>query len=180
MITLIMRDKSLTCNTTSTIYQYENNIEQIKCLIPCCYNGVELTNAVVILVYKDEDGNGGFIELQKSDIPYSNDYLQFSNYINSTITQHVGKITIWLKVNDYQKDISFETGETYLNITPSKEMPVASESVQMSFFDQWLIKMEQIQNKTLSIQRDVINVANITRLEIEKIMNELGGRNNGN
>lgn len=173
MITLIMRDKSLTCNTTATIYQYENNIEQIKCLVPYSYDGVKLENVVITLVFKDELGNGGFIELEKSDTPYSKDYLQFSNYINSSISQHIGKISVWLKVSDYDSDISFETGEAYFNITPSKEIPKTSELQQMSYFDQWLIKMNQTQNKILKIQKDVIDLSNSVRLE-------RGGCNNGN
>ena len=166
MITLIMRDKSITCTTTAPIYQYENNVEQIKCLLPHTYDGVDISNAIVTLVFKDDNGDGGFIELEKSDTAYSKDYLQFSNYINSSITQHIGKITIWLKINDYENDLSFETRETYFNITPSKEIPKTSETEQMSFFDQWEIKMNQTHNEILKVKKDVVDLMNVIRSKV--------------
>jgi hypothetical protein len=168
-----MNDKSLRCNTTASIYQYDNNIDKIRCLVPCVYEGKCLINATVILCYKDESCNGGFIELKVSDDSYNNDYHQFINKINSKITQHVGKITVWLKINNIDEDYSFETDEGSFIILPRKETPKNTQSQQLSYFDQWLIKITQTYNSTLKVQKDVINQSNVFRMEIDKLRQEI-------
>lgn len=173
MITLVMRDKSLTCTFTGQIYQYDNNADQIKCLIPTIYEGNSLKDVNVILCFKDETGNGGFIELTLSEDLFNDNYYQYLNKINPTLTKHTGKLTVWLKISDYENDFSFETGETSFTILPSKEMPKANNLPQSSYFDQWLTKMTQIQNATLKTQRDAINILNSTRNEIENIKNRI-------
>ena len=184
MLTFVLRDKSLTCNQSSQIYQYDNNADQIKCLVPCMYDGICLKDSTVTMFYKDELGNGGFIELINSDELHNKDYHQFFNRINSAITQTAGKIIVWLKINDCENNLSFETSETSFNILPSKEIPKTTASQQQSYFDQWLIKMTQIQNSTLKLQRDIVNQGNASRVEIEKLKQEIvtlkGGVVDGN
>ena len=179
MLTLIMNDKSLRCTTTAPIYQYDNNIDKIKCLIPCIYEDKCLKDATVILCYKDEQGNGGHIELKISDDLYNDNYHQFFNDVNSRITQHVGKITVWLKIYNMDEDYNFETTESSFDILPCKEVPKTSQSQQMSYFDQWLIKMTQTYNSTLKIQKDTINLINSFRNELEKIKLEIANLKGG-
>lgn len=173
MLTILFRDKNLTATLSSPIYQYDNNIDQIKCIIPCMYDNRCLKDATVTMIYKDESGNGGFIELAISDDLFTKDYHQFYNRINSKITSTSGKITTWLKISNINEDYSFETGETSFMILPSKEIPKSNSNPQLSYFDQQLIKMTQIQNSTLKIQRDTINLANSTRAEIDKLRQEI-------
>ena len=163
-----MRDKSLTANLTSPIYQYDNNADQIKCLLPCIYDGICLKDATVTLVYKDEFGGGGFIELTNSDDCMHKDYHQFTNHINSKITSHSGKLAIWLKINNYDSDYSFETGETSITILPSKEIPKTNVQPQSSYFDQWFMKMKQTENRALQVLKDATNQVNLAREEAEK------------
>lgn len=168
MLTIVMRDKSLTANLSSPIYQYDNNADQIKCILPCIYDGICLKDATVTLVYKDESGNGGFIELVNSDKLFNKDYYQFTNKINSKFTNHSGKLTFWLRINNYDTDYSFETGETSIIILPNKEIPKANVQSQSSYFDQWFMKMKQTENRALQVLRDATNQANLAREEAEK------------
>ena len=163
-----MRDKSLTANLSSPIYQYDNNADQIKCLLPCIYDGICLKDATVTLVYKDESGNGGFIELVNSDELFNKDYYQFTNKINSKFTNHSGKLIFWLRINNYDTDYSFETGETSITILPSKEIPKVNVQSQSSYFNQWFMKMKQTENRALQVLRDATNQANLAREEAEK------------
>lgn len=168
MLTIVFRDKSITANLSSPIYQYDNNADQIQCLVPCIYDGICLKDATITLVYKDEFGNGGFIELTNSDDYTHKDYHQFTNRINSKITSHSGKLTIWLRINNYNPDYSFETGEASFTILPSKEIPKANVQSQSSYFDQWFMKMKQTENRALQVLRDATNQANLAREEAEK------------
>jgi hypothetical protein len=177
-------NKNLMCATTSQLHQHENNSEQIKCIIPCTYDGICLKNATVILFYKDENGYGGQLELTLSEDLYNQDHHQFINTINSQITNFVGKLTIWIKLYDGTTDFVLESDETYLTILPSKKEPVFMDLKQQSYFDQWLMKMTQIQNSTLKLQKDIIDLTNSSRIEIENLKQEIamlkGGEINGN
>lgn len=184
MLTIVMRDKTLSCSQTAPIYQYDNNVDQIKCLLPCTYEGICLKNATVLLAYRDENGNGDYIELYNSDEMYTAEYHQFINRINSKITSYVGKISLWLKIYDNEDDYSFETGETSFTVLPNKSMQQNNNQKQLSYLDQCLMKITQMQNTALKTLRECTNQTNIaraeaenTRLLYEKINN--GGGQNG-
>ena len=166
MITIIMRGKSITCNSDSIINQYETNIDKIKCIIPKKVNEVDLSNCDITLIFKDEFGNGGGLLMNKEIEDYNNDYIQFSNYINSNFTQYSGKISVWLKVIDVEQDVLFETSECFVIISPSKTLPKELTQVNSNYFDQMLIKMNQVQNKTLKLQNDIIDLSNKMRSEL--------------
>jgi len=167
MLTIVMRDKSLTANLSSPIYQYDNNADQIKCIVPFTYDAIDLKEASVTMFYKDKQGNGGFIELQLSDELFNKDYYQFVNKVNSKLTSHVGKLILWLKISDYINDFSFETGEASINILPCKQVPKNIQLEQLSGFNQWEIKMNQLYNEILKLKKDTISQSNITRKEAE-------------
>jgi hypothetical protein len=185
MVTVVMQEnKNIKCTTTSQLHQYENNSEQIRCIIPCKYDGVCLKNITAILFYKDENGYGGQLELELSEDAYNENYHQFINRINSQITSHVGKLCIWLQLYDNETDYILETDETYLTIVPTKTVMMSEDSKQQNYFDQWLVKMTQIQNITLKLQKDIVDLSNSSRQEIERLTLEVeklkGGEVYGN
>ena len=50
MLTIVFRDKNLTSNLSSPIYQYDNNADQIRCILPFTYDGVDLKDATVTYI----------------------------------------------------------------------------------------------------------------------------------
>lgn len=169
LVTITMRDKSLSLKSDVPIYQYENNADIIKCLIPTIYNGKDLKDATIVLWHKNENGYGDRQEIKFTGEKYRDDYYIFNGVIDRSFTQYAGTLTIWLKIYIIDVDTEFETNTATLSILPSKSIPTNIEDVEKPFFDTWLIQMNQVLNKCITIQRECIEMNNETRRMIENI-----------
>jgi len=174
VITLVFNNKALHCPSSTPIYQYEKNIDNINCIIPMEYNGQNLNNAEVLLFYKNSLGKGSFIRLDKSDTPYDSTKNLYVCKVETKLTAVAGDLTLWLKIIDDEQDISFETTETTIKILPSKTIPKDKIIESYSYLDQKLIEMKQICNAAIMAKKEATEQANIVRQLVRQI---IGGEN---
>mgnify|MGYP000692619279 CR=1 FL=1 len=174
MITIVMQEKNLKLTSSTPIYQFESNVDTIKCLIPIKYNNIDLTNATVYMFYSNDNDHGGYQEL-KLDNQYNNNYLQFNGIVDSNMTAYDGNLNVWLKMYDYNNEIALETNSVVLPILPSKELPKETIKSIKPCFDSWLIKMNQIENKCIKTLQDCINYVNLVHKELENLKAANGG-----
>jgi len=169
MVILTFDNKTIKCTSNAPIYQYDTNIDLIKSILPVDYDGTNLNNATVILCYKNSLGKGSYIKLEKSSTPYDSSRNQYFDKINSKLTSVAGKLTLWLKITDDTQNFNFQTGESTVDILPSKEIPKQASIESASYFDQCLMKMNQLKNAANNAVISATEQANSARAEVQKI-----------
>ena len=114
-------DKSLVTTVRSTIYQGECDADTLTILIPRIFNNQDLSKYSFFLRYILPDGTGVSEEMIMDTEPYKNHY-RFRLNISSKITSLCGQVELWITILDISQNIILKSGNTYLNIFPTKDI----------------------------------------------------------
>lgn len=118
MYTIMMNaDKSLSKTVTTTIFQGEKLVDEVKFLIPQKYGSVNLADLELKLKYMDI-GNVLHMETLTRDEALYKDMLCYRLPVNTKITRFAGKISIHLSFVKDGKQI-LHTGETFIMVEPT-------------------------------------------------------------
>jgi hypothetical protein len=149
--TLIMNsNKELQRTTTPTIYQNENNADEILILLPQKYGNVSIKDCSVtinLLQTTTDNTNTGNIKLLefKEDL-YKDLYLQAIVPITVTETATAGMIEVFLNIVHETNQVDIKTGSTFLEIKKHKKVTDFIQDGQIDLLSDYLIKMQQLMN----------------------------------
>lgn len=132
---------------SSAIYKGENNADIIRFIIPKIYGDYALQDCIITLHYFNADNMGNVITLNFNDTYYDNtDFIMAQLNITNELTYLSGKIILWLEITKSDKSLVMKTATTSLFINNHYQVTDYISEQQLGIFEDWLIKMEQIQN----------------------------------
>ena len=114
-------DKSLVITIPTTIFRGETKAGLITFLVPAEQEGVKLADCAMLMRYILPDGTGKSEPLSYLPEMYKS-YLQFSTVVNTRLTSQEGEITVWLTAIDGDDGVVMKTGETIVEIQPSRDI----------------------------------------------------------
>lgn len=180
--TIIMNsNKELQRTTTPTIYQQENNADEILVLVPQYYGNLNLRDCAVTLNWiqpstsETEKLSGNIKKLEFKEALYKDIYLQSIVPITITETSMVGEIEIFLTIVSEKNNVDMKTGSTYLEIHPHKKISdyVPEETIEL--LSDYLIRMQQLSNtcnQVLELATEQANKATQSANLIIQLMQE--------
>lgn len=161
--TIIMNDKKeLYKTTTPTIYQHENNADEILILLPQYYGKLNLKECSVTFNWvqpndNEEKNKGNIKELEFEKELYNNMYLQSIVPLTVTETANIGEIEIFLNIINEQNQVDMKTGSVFLGVKPHKQITDYIPEEGLSLLSDYMIKMQQLVNtseQTLKLAKD--------------------------
>lgn len=150
--TIIMNEKKeLHKTTTPTIYQHENNADEILILVPEYYGDLNLKECNIMFNWlqpsENEEENRGNIKLLEFENElYNNLYLQLIVPLTVTETANAGDIEIFLNIINEQNQVDMKTGSVFLGIKSHKKITDYIPEESLSLLSDYMIKMQQLVN----------------------------------
>lgn len=164
--TIIMNErKELYKTTTPTIYQYENNADEILILLPEHYHNLNLRECSVTLNWlqsseNEEENKGNIKQLDFEKELYNDSYLQSIVPLTVTETATVGDIEIFLNIINERNQVDMKTGSVFLSVNPHKKIMDYIPEESLSLLSDYMIKMQQLVNtstQTLDLATEQAN-----------------------
>jgi hypothetical protein len=164
-------NKNLHKISTPTIYNHENNTDQILILLPQYYGNLDIRECSVTLNWiqpeSDSSSNinnvkGNIKLLEFEEELYKDKFLQAATYITVTETSTVGKVEIFLEINNSTNNTIMKTSSTFLEIKPHTSITDYIPEETIDILSDYLIKMQQLNNscdQTLELAIEQANKA---------------------
>ena len=124
MYTIMMNpDKYLIKTAVTTIYQNENLVDKLKFILPRTYEGLDIKNFEVRLLYTPPDGKPRSETLNLSDEVYKGNWLCGYLPIDNRLTKVAGTVTIKLVFDDLDQR-NLQSGTTTITIDKTDDIGV--------------------------------------------------------
>lgn len=169
MYAIIKMDENKNLHKVSipTIYNQENNTDQILILLPQYYGNVNIKECSVTLNWihhsSDTDNSKGNIKLLDFEEELYNDkFLQALTYITATETSTVGQIELFLEINHPNNNVVMKTSSVFLEIKPHSSISDYIPEETIGILSDILIRMQQLNNtceQTLALATEQANKA---------------------
>lgn len=142
----LMNDKKEIANTQkSANYQNENNCEIIRLILPTKYNNVDLRKCKINMNYINSKNQGDIIPLEYiGQYNNSNDLIIFETNLTTKITANADTYIVWFDITSVSGDFNLKTNTSTLLINSHKEIIDYISDEQLTLFNNYQIKIEQL------------------------------------
>lgn len=142
----VMNDKKEIINTQqSTNYQNETNCEVIRLVLPTQYNNVDLKECKINMNYINSNDEGNVVPLEY--IGYYNNQenlIIFETNLTKKITVKADTYIVWFEINSVDNKFNLKTNTSTLLINSHKEIIDYISGEQLTLFNNYQIKIEQL------------------------------------
>lgn len=145
LIIKMTEDKELVITIKTTIFRGETKADLITFLVPMEYEGHNMADCAMVMRYILPNGDGKSEPLSYLPEPYKN-YLQFSTVVNTRLTADDGEVTVWLTAYGTNDEMVLKTGETIVDIEPSKDIKDYMSDEDLDELDALTAKMTALES----------------------------------
>lgn len=116
------KDKTLFPTVESRIFEGESGVEDIVFLVQQTYDGINISDCVLVCRYILADGSSGSEVLEADHDLYADEMYQYRLPVGSKMTSIAGRIEIWLTAMNYQQKMTLKTDSLFIPIFRSKNI----------------------------------------------------------
>lgn len=159
MITIVMdANKNLKLNSTAPIYQFENNADEIMCLLPSIDGSFSLADCEVKLCFSNGKQEGNTLMLSEK---YNNNYLSYKCPMSLDMTAYAGQLSVWIEASGTGQKVLLRTNAAELHIIETINLDADTTEKILPLLNRWVIEMTQIKNTASESLRQATEQANL-------------------
>lgn len=151
-------DKSLRITKNSNNFKGENNAENIKILLPIMVNSCNTKDCSIYLNIVNQDEEGNILDITPLLTVYNDYSYQFNLQMSNMFTYKAGKVQLWIKIINAEKEMVAKSSIVTLTIKPHIDAEEIIPEQQLSVLESLTIQVSALKDAMDSFWESLENI----------------------
>lgn len=166
----MLNNKQLVSSYNASIYQGENNADEILFLIPVTYNHINLSKMSTHLHVIDTTNIEDIIPVEFELDLSAETYLQYKFDVTQKVTYQDGQICFWFEFIDAENNVLLKSGDCYVSINATRLSGSAINGGQLTIIQ----KLQSDVDMMMSMIKEIKITCEELSLKVKELSSSMG------